>query len=151
MDYSLSNVFDSRHGISEKQESILLSALGSRRTRIVFQIECLEECLLGLESQKPGGAEKVRRQIQRLQEWCDNRRITKPADTMLVDDIRAYSAGNGPAGGFLEGNLHRWAVGSLRTLKNQSVEQLRHNWHDEIDEIRRRREQFRQSTARTVW
>jgi hypothetical protein len=68
---------------------------------------------------------------------------------MLVDDIRAYSAGNGPAGGFLEGNLHRWEVGSLQTLKNQSVE-LRHNWHDEIDEIRRRREQFHQSTARTV-
>jgi hypothetical protein len=85
------NVFDSRHGISEEQESFLLSALARRRTRIVFQIECLEECLLGLESQKPGAPEKVRRQIQRLQEGAtieESRNLLIQCSSMIFERIQ---------------------------------------------------------------
>ena len=144
------NVFDSLYGISEQLEIALFSALAACRARIVFQFDCLEECLLGLESSKPGGAEKVRRQIQRLQEWCDSRRIAKTADLMLIDDIRAYSTGNGPAGAFLEKKEHRLTVAGLLALRSQSAEQIHDQWRDEIEELRRRREQFRQTTKRTV-
>ena len=144
------NVFDSLHGLSEPQEIALFSALAARRARIVFQFDCLEECLLGLESSRPNAAEKVRRQIRRLQEWCDSRRIAKPVDPMLTDDIRAYSTGNGPAGAFLEGKEHRLSVVGLLTLRSQSAEQIRDQWRDEIEEIRRRREQFHQTTKQTI-
>jgi len=144
------NVFDPRDGITDEQETSLLSALASRRVRIPFQIDCFEECLLGLESGKPGAGEKVLLQIRRLHEWCDYRRITKTADSMLVDDIRAYSCGNGPAGGFLEDGPQRWVAANLRALRNQSVEQLYGDWRDQIDEVRRRREKFRQTTLQTV-
>ena len=136
------NVFDPRDGITNVQETSLLSALANQRIRIPFQIDCFEECLLGLQSPNSGGAEKVGSQIRRLHEWCDYRRITKTADLMLVDDIRAYSDGNGPAGGFLEGGPQRWVAASLRAFRNQSAEQLYDDWHDQIDEVRRRREQF---------
>jgi hypothetical protein len=144
------NVFDPRDGITEEQEAGLFSALASRRVRIPFQVDCFEECLLGLQSPDLGGAEKVRVQIRRLHEWCDYRRITKTADLMLVDDIRAYSCGDGPAGGFIEGDPHRWVAASLRALRNQSVEQLYEDWHYQIDEVRQRREHFRQTTLQTV-
>lgn len=144
------NVFDPRDGITNVQETSLLSALANQRIRIPFQIDCFEECLLGLQSPNSGGAEKVGSQIRRLHEWCDYRRITKTADLMLVDDIRAYSDGNGPAGGFLEGGPQRWVAASLRAFRNQSAEQLYDDWHDQIDEVRRRREQFRRTTLQTV-
>src|ERR1700684_2518163 len=95
------NVFDSRHGISDEQEYCLLSSLARKRVRIVFQIESLEECLIGLASDESRLRAKIDRQIRRLQAWCDIRRIAKPADIMLLDDIRAYCAGEGSAGAFL--------------------------------------------------
>ncbi len=108
--YFDTNIYDCRDGLREEEAAPVLAALANRGIRIVMGLDCFEECLIGLESAKGTDEKKILRELRRLIDWSGLRRIAKPTDLMLLDDVRAYVATGQPSGPFLEGTIYQRAV-----------------------------------------
>ena len=101
--YCDTNVFDPEHGISDPQKHLLEDALRRGKFRIAVGLDCFIEPLLVFKSGSDDQRSKASIQIRRIMRWCDLRRIVKPVEQLLVDDILSYTETGQPAGAFLDG------------------------------------------------
>lgn len=144
--YFDTNVFDPKHGLLESQENLLHNAFAAGVFRAVCSIDCFVEPLLVFESGSDEDRKKTAIQIQRILRWCDLRRIVKPADRLLTDDIVSYADTGHPAGAFLEDVELRAIISAFRQW-NPAKSPGKRDWQSIIRDAGNERDQFQSQMA----
>jgi hypothetical protein len=89
--YFDTNVFDPRDGVAEAKEPLILSALSSKRFRLVFDLDCFLEPLLAFQELGVDAAPRAMRQLERMLKWCDHRRIVTSPEWLMAQAVLYYS------------------------------------------------------------
>jgi hypothetical protein len=132
--YFDTSVFDPDHGLQEAQEPLVLDALRSQRLRLIFDLDCFLEPLLAFGAITAADATpKAARQLQRMLNWCDLRRIVRVPEWLLADAVLSYAGRAGRVEEFLNAGQ-----------PDQEIERELRDW----DSVRSPRSPFWQSIAR---
>ena len=131
--YFDTNVFDPRDGVPEAKEPLILNVLHSQRFHLVFDLDCFLEPLLAFQGlANDATPRRAARQLERMLEWCDHRRIVTPPQLLLVQSVRWYSGLQPRVEAFLD-----------REKLNEQVGRELANW----DPVRSPRKAFWQEIA----
>jgi hypothetical protein len=96
------SVFDPDHGLQEAQEPLVLDALRSQRLRLIFDLDGFLEPLLAFGAITAADATpKAARQLQRMLNWCDLRRVVRVPEWLLADAVLSYAGRAGRVEEFL--------------------------------------------------
>ena len=140
--YFDTNVFDPRDGVPKAKEPLILNVLHSQRFHLVFDLDCFLEPLLAFQGLANDATPRAARQLERMLEWCDHRRIVTPPQLLLVQSVLWYSGLRPSVEEFL--NIPE-QVG--RELANWDRDRSPRNafWQGIASDAQRERESFRAS------
>ncbi|MGH7878854.1 MAG: hypothetical protein ACREQD_05100, partial [Candidatus Binataceae bacterium] len=139
--YLDTNVFDHLYkklGCSGADIANLRKKIYGRELSIPLSIHTLEEILL----ERGARPERLVAKIKLTLSLANFRRMVKPCDQLLSDDVRAYAATGEPARPFIDANLQNIISDGITELIETDGEHLDEDMVEALDEAKRQKERF---------
>lgn len=146
--YLDTNVFDHLHkkiGCSGADIANLRKAIYGRQLSIPLSIHTLEEIML-VGKVRP---EWMVAQVKLTLSIASFRRLVKPCDQLLADDIRAYAARGEADRPYLGADIQNVISAGISELVDTDGEELDEEMVEALEETRQRKDSFRSGMKRT--